>query len=580
MPDKDKAPESPWSLRRAFNVVALAVGLAVAPVVVAPTVVRVLTDNDKDKPRPAQQFNSNAVAKSAAVQAPAAQPPRVKVEVKPVPASAFTPMFATDDEKERNIFYKQTARAIREFRALRDDPRTGPLSQDERKLIQETTKAARADAKKYKLPLEVAASLRFASSQVGVDHDTYMGRLTQFAGNLTNADPAGLLKADVFKFNVPNWLSMIKQFGPSHGLDYFADKIRLDTSTGKPLVDVADPAVLRQIVNMRHNPRINALMGAELMKHPELKAAEYRGTNWQYDANVARQQQALQTLGFDLGIRGNDGIKGPLMGAAMSEFALMSQPLFSAGKTIDQMLQESAAQAVVDSQKYTNKWNNVTPANAFAVRHAAKVVGVDYGYMMELASAESGFAAGAQAETSSAKGMFQFTDDSWLTMMHLHGAKYGFADIAKNITVTKNRDGIVTSARINDPLISHYALDLRADPRINALMGAEIAKENKILLEAAMPKRNVNRTDQYLAHFLGSGNAIGFLSKMKRDPDASAATAFPDAAASNKPVFYKPDGTARTMQEVYEVFDKKFDLGVYDPPKPPAPRLPTKPKKK
>ncbi|MEZ0259595.1 MAG: hypothetical protein ACAH80_01210 [Alphaproteobacteria bacterium] len=579
MPDKEK-PKEPSAFRRAFNVVALAVGLAVAPVVVAPTVVRVLTDDNKPKPRATEQFNRNAPS-AAAAQTPAAQPPRVKVEVKPVPASAFTPMFATDDEKERNIFYKQTARAIREFRALRDQsPSSGPLTREERTLIQETTKAARADAKKYKLPLEVAASLRFASSQVGVDHDTYMQRLTQFAGNLTNADPAGLLKGDVFKFNVPNWLSMIKQFGPSHGLDYFADKIRLDTSTGKPLVDVSDPAVLRQIVNMRHNPRINALMGAELMKHPELKAAEYRGTNWQYDANVAREQQALQTLGFDLGIRGNDGIKGPLMGAAMSEFALMSQPLFGAGKNIDQMLQESAAQAVVDSQKYTNKWNNVTPANAFAVRHAAKVVGVDYGYMMELASAESGFAAGAQAETSSAKGLFQFTDDSWMTMMYLHGAKYGFADIAKNIDVTKNRDGIITSARINDPLISHYALDLRADPRVNALMGAEFAKENKMLLEAAMPKRQVNRTDQYLAHFLGSGSAVDFLTKMKKNPEAAADSAFPAAAGSNKPVFYKPDGTARTLKEVYEVFDKKFDLGVYDPPKPPPPKAPVKPKKR
>lgn len=581
MPDKDK-PKEPSAFRRAFNVVALAVGLAVAPVVVAPTVVRVLTDDNKDKPRPTQLFNDNAAPKAAA-QAPAAaaaQPPRVKVEVKPVPASAFTPMFTTDDEKDRNIFYRQTARAIREFRALRDDPRTGPLTKEERTLIQETTKAARADAKKYKLPLEVAASLRFASSQVGVDHETYMGRLTQFAGNLTNADPAGLLKGDVFKFNVPNWLSMIKQFGPSHGLDYFADKIRLDTSTGKPLVDVADPAVLRQIVNMRHNPRINALMGAELMKHPELKAAEYRGTDWQHNPDVARRQQALMTLGFDLGIRGADGIKGPLYSAAMSEFALMSQPLFGAGKTVDQMLQEAAAQAVTDSQKFTNRWNNVTPANAFAVRHAAKVVGVDYGYMMELASAESGFDQGAKAETSSAKGLFQFTDDSWMTMLHLHGAKYGLGDIAKNIEVTKNRDGVITSARINDPLISHYALDLRADPRINALMGAEFAKENKMLLEAAMPKRNVNRTDQYLAHFLGSGNAIGFLSKMKRDPDASAAASFPDAAASNKPVFYKPDGTARTLTEVYEVFDKKFDLGVYDPPKPPPPKAPVKPKKR
>jgi hypothetical protein len=290
------------------------------------------------------------------------------------------------------------------------------------------------------------------------------------------------------------------------------------------------------------------------------------------------QQQQLQTLGFDLGPKGADGIRGPLSIASQEQFRQMSAPLFAQGRSYDDMLQESTAQAVQDSQKWTNKWNDVTPAAAFAIRQASKVVGVDFGYMMELASAESGFAQGVKATTSSATGMFQFTDDSWLTMMYLDGAKYGYKDIADHIDVKRDRNNNIISAKIDDPLIAKYALDLRKDPRLNALMGAEFAKENKAILESAMPRQQVNRTDQYLAHFLGPGQAVDFLTQMRKHPDTAADGLFPAAAGANHNVFYNDDGTARSLKDVYSFFQKKFNLGVFDPPAPPrAPAAKQKP---
>ncbi len=560
----DTATGNRSSLRAAFNVAALSVALMASP------------PQARAQNAPPRHPAQNAATATQNAQARQPQPPKAAQagpqKQRPVLASAFTPMFATADEKERNIFFRETAQAIREFRALSNRGSiTGPLTKDERKEIRATLTDARADAKKYRLPLEVAASLRFAAQQTGVNPEAYIERLSATAGNLANADPAGLSKNDVFKFNIPTWLQLVKSYGAQHGLGYFADKIKMETVNGRTVVEVADGAMLREISAMRDNPRINALMGAEYMKHEtDLPKVDYKGAGSTPDGRTMLEQHALHTLGFDLGPKGPDGITGPLSIASRQEFMEMSKPLFSQGKIYDQMLVESAEQAEQDSKKWTNKWNNVTPAAAFAVRHAAKVVGVDFGYMMELASAESGFEQKAKATTSSATGIFQFTDDTWLTMMYLNGAKYGLKDIADHIDVKRDRNNNIISAKIEDPIISKYALDLRTDPRINALMGAEFAKENKAILENALPKQQVSRTDQYLAHFLGPGQAVDFLTQLKRHPDAAAEGAFPAAAGANHNVFYNDDGSARSFKDVYHFFQRKFNLGVFDPPPPPA----------
>ena len=556
---------SKLNLRSAFNTAALSAALLVGPSQLS------RAQSSQPNPRPAQVTTVQKAPTTQPVTTIGPQKP------KPVMVSAFTPLFATPEEKERNIFFKETAQAIREFRALTNHGNvTGPLTKDERNLIRTTLNDARADAKKYKISIEVAASMRFAAQQTGNNPEAFIERLSATSGNLTNADPAGLLKGDVFKFNIPNWLYMVKTFGPSHGLGYFADKIKLETVNGHTTVEVPDPAMLRQISEMRDNPRVNALLGGEYLSHEaQIHPVDYKGVNFQPDPKLAEEQKALQTLGFDLGIRGADGIRGPLTVASRAEFSQMSAPLFAQGKSYDQMLQESAAQAQQDSEKWTNKWNNVTPAAAFAVRHAAKVVGVDFGYMMELASAESGFEGSVKATTSSATGMFQFTDDSWMTMLYTDGAKYGLKDIADHIEVKRDRNNNIVSAKIEDPLIKQYALDLRRDPRVNALMGAEFAKENKAIMQAALPKQNLERTDQYLAHFLGPGQAVDFLTQMKKHPEKAADGLFPAAAGANKGVFYNDDGTARSLTDVYSFFKKKFNLGVFDPPPPkPAPVVP------
>ncbi len=514
----------------------------------------------------------------ALINAPPPESEPVPLPHKFTPLASFAPLFSTPDEKERNIFFVQNNETIREFRALTNNrDATGPLTRAEIKMIADIKLAAAKDVKKFKISLPVAATLRFAAQQTNTDFEAMVTRLQENSGNVMNVATARLRADHVYKFNVSTWLYLMKTQGAKHGLGFFADNIEVGApamnAQNQPTVrlQVADPAVLRQIVAMRNNPRIATLLGAEYVAHEaEIPQTAYKGMNYAYDLTVAEQQRAFMTIGFDLGIRGADGVKGPLTTAALQEFALMSKPLLAQGQSVDAMLQEAARQAVDDAAKYSTMYNAINPSTTFAVRHASRVADMDFGYLMQLAGAESGFDASISATTSSATGLFQFIDNTWLVSLYSHGAKYGLGDIASRIEVDRNKAGEITTARITDPLVEKYALGLRTDPRIMALMGAEFAKENRDNLQAALPRRTITRADQYLAHFLGSGQATNFIVKLDRNPDAAAKSSFPAAAAANHGVFYKRSGGARSLEEVYNLFKNKFSSTFFDGPAAPA----------
>ena len=65
-----------------------------------------------------------------------------------------------------------------------------------------------------------------------------------------------------------------------------------------------------------------------------------------------------------------------------------------------------------------------------AIQRASSVTGADFGFLMGVARRESGYNPEAHARTSSAAGLFQFVDQTWLAALKQHGAKYGYARYA------------------------------------------------------------------------------------------------------------------------------------------------------
>ena len=179
------------------------------------------------------------------------------------------------------------------------------------------------------------------------------------------------------------------------------------------------------------------------------------------------------------------------------------------------------------------------------IEGAAKATGVDPNLMLGMAGIESSFDPNAKAKTSSASGLYQFTDGTWNEMVSKHGEKYG---------------------------ISPDTSPMNA--KANALMGGEYLKTNMKIISKSKP--DPSNTDLYMAHFLGGSGANKLFSA---DPNAPAANVLPKAAASNKSIFYN-GGAPRTTNEVYSLMDNKVNktlnnLGLKSEPSKPIVKPPS-----
>ncbi len=196
-------------------------------------------------------------------------------------------------------------------------------------------------------------------------------------------------------------------------------------------------------------------------------------------------------------------------------------------------------------------------ANAIAT--AASRTGVDFKYLFNQAKIESQLDPSAQAKSSSARGLFQFTRQSWLATLKRHGAEHDLGWAADAIT---QDDG--GHYRVDDPAQREAIFGLRDQPEASSAMAAEFASDNEAFLGEKLG-RSIEPVDLYLAHFLGPGGAARFLSAHAADPSATAAPLFPEAAAANRGVFFGKDGAARSLDEIRQSFAARLDQGGQAP---------------
>lgn len=191
-----------------------------------------------------------------------------------------------------------------------------------------------------------------------------------------------------------------------------------------------------------------------------------------------------------------------------------------------------------------------------AIAAASRKTGIDFNYLLGQAQVESGMRPDARAGTSSATGLYQFIEQSWLGVVKDHGAEHGLGWAAGSITQTSSGRYVV-----NDPAVRAQILGLRKDPNTAALMAAEHASDNKDALEGSLG-RPANGTDLYMAHFLGLGGATKFLDTMASNPGRTGASMFPAAARANRNIFYGSNGQPRSLSEIYSRFAGKLDSGA------------------
>lgn len=169
-----------------------------------------------------------------------------------------------------------------------------------------------------------------------------------------------------------------------------------------------------------------------------------------------------------------------------------------------------------------------------AIARAAGATGVDFSYLAAQARLESGLNPTARNGASSASGLYQFTNSTWLQTLQKHGDMLGLGD---------------TGAALADPSQRMALLGLRGDPHASAMMAASLASDNADALTAVLG-RKPDASELYVAHFFGADGAAKFLSALNSSPDQSAAGILPRAAAANHSIFYDDAGNPRSVGAV------------------------------
>jgi hypothetical protein len=204
---------------------------------------------------------------------------------------------------------------------------------------------------------------------------------------------------------------------------------------------------------------------------------------------------------------------------------------------------------LVDSSNYA-AGSTVTGA----IRQASAATGTSFNYLLATAQVESGLNPQAGAATSSARGLFQFIEQTWLGTIKQSGAQLGYGRYADAITKTSSGHYQVT-----DPAMRAEILKLRNDPTANA-----VTKANADYLATKLG-RQPSEGELYIAHFLGAGGAARLISLAANNPNAKATDYFPHAASANSSIFYdRATGHARSLAQVRDVLTARYDVARND----------------
>jgi hypothetical protein len=188
----------------------------------------------------------------------------------------------------------------------------------------------------------------------------------------------------------------------------------------------------------------------------------------------------------------------------------------------------------------------VSPQIHSALSEPAKRGKAGFDELLAIANRESALKPNAQSKNSSASGLFQFTEQTWLDLVRSHGAKYGIGDLAKSIAKDK------ATGRNEVPSQDDRAaiLALRRDPKMAAAMAGELTERNRASLQRVLG-REPTYQEVYAAHFLGARGAIRLIKAAEESPDTPSNKLLPAAANANRAVFH--DREARRFRTAGEV---------------------------
>jgi hypothetical protein len=214
---------------------------------------------------------------------------------------------------------------------------------------------------------------------------------------------------------------------------------------------------------------------------------------------------------------------------------------------------------MVDATSITSAIDTTRSRVTGAIKNAAETTGTSFEYLLSAAKMESNLNPQATASTSSAKGLFQFIDQTWLGTVKEAGGVLGYGKYAD--AISKSDSG---SYSVSDPAAKEEILKLRDDPVASSAMAGVLTQSNSFKLTGAIGRRPTD-AELYMAHFMGVGGATKLITSAENNPTASGAALFPNAAAANQSIFYDQSGAARSVADVYSVLSSRYAAAASSP---------------
>lgn len=188
-----------------------------------------------------------------------------------------------------------------------------------------------------------------------------------------------------------------------------------------------------------------------------------------------------------------------------------------------------------------------------AIRKAARATGANFQYLLATARVESDLNPDLTMRSSTATGLFQFIEQTWLATLKQAGPAFGYGHYADAISVSGSRYSV------EDRELRAEIMQLRKDPTANALMGGVFTQQNAAVLAGRLGRRPSER-ELYIGHFFGPYAGSKAITLAADNPNLVAAELFPAAAQANRPIFYDKQGAPRTIGAVCAELGRRYQV--------------------